>query len=201
MTARDRGLAAETRELLAAVLEAIDVPYAATTGGEETRARIMGERVMQLKVSLRPLAEASDRGDRYMDEVFTDGLAYLREQLAEMPAAGFVTHDQAQRRRAAGASWEDAVSLDYRPPAGADQDEEPLAGDQDDEDECGVPDRAPLIVAAPTEPPTTRTLQDDEDPDGGCVAEFIDGSWTYAECGCVECRTHLAEDPTSGEEL
>lgn len=30
--------------------------------------------------------------------------------------------------------------------------------------------------------------------DDECVAEFIDGSWTYADCGCVDCCSRLAED-------
>lgn len=111
-------LSAETRAVIDAVLEAIDIPYAASIGHEETRARIMGERIMQLKVSLRMLAEASDRGDRFIGETLTEGLAYLREQLAEHPAEGYVTAEQAHERCEAGATWTDAVRLDYATPAG-----------------------------------------------------------------------------------
>lgn len=108
----------ETRALLDVVLEAIDIPYAATTGGDETRTRIMGDRVMQLKVSLRRLAEAADRGDRHMDETLAEGLAYLRTCLAEHPAAGYVTDRQARERCEAGATWTEAVRLDCAAPAG-----------------------------------------------------------------------------------
>lgn len=108
----------QTRAVIDAVLEALDIPYAATTGGDETRARIMGDRVMQLKVSLRRLAEAADGGDRHMDEQFAEGLAYLRKCLAEMPAAGYVTDRQARERCEAGATWTEAVRLDYAAPVG-----------------------------------------------------------------------------------
>lgn len=106
----------ETRAVIDTVLEAIDIPYAATVGHEETRARILGERIMQLKVSLRLIAEADDRRDRFMDEKFTDGLAYLRKCLAEHPPTGYVTAQQARDRTAAGASWPEAVSLNYQGP-------------------------------------------------------------------------------------
>ncbi|MVO87897.1 hypothetical protein GPA10_24850 [Streptomyces sp. p1417] len=32
----------------------------------------------------------------------------------------------------------------------------------------------------------------DEDGDGDCHAEFIDGSWTY--CGCPDCEQREADD-------
>lgn len=102
-------LSGETRDLLAVVLEAIDIPYAATAGHEETRARILDGRIMQLKVSLQRIAEAADRGDRYVDETLTEGLAYLREQLAAHPAEGYVTDRQARERCEAGATWTEAV--------------------------------------------------------------------------------------------
>jgi hypothetical protein len=102
-------LSGETRALLDVVLEAIDIPYAATAGHEETRTRIMGERIMQLKVSLQRIAEAADRGDRYADEHLADGLAYLRERLAEIPPTGYVTDKQARERCEAGATWTEAV--------------------------------------------------------------------------------------------
>lgn len=114
---RTQGLTAETREVIGVVLDALDIPYAATTGHDQVRARIMGERILQLVVSLRSLAEAADRGDRYMDERFAEGLAYLRKCLAEHPAEGYVTGEQVRERTAAGADWMDAVRLDYQEPA------------------------------------------------------------------------------------
>lgn len=107
-------LSAETRAVIDAVLEALDIPYAATVAHDETRARIMDERIMRLKVSMEHLAEAADRGDRFMDEKFTENLAYLRERLAEHPAEGYVTAAQARERCDAGATWSEAVRLDYQ---------------------------------------------------------------------------------------
>jgi hypothetical protein len=143
------GLSAETR----AVLDAIDIPYAATTGHEETRRRILDDRLMNMVAYLRGIADRDDARD------LTPDLGMPRERLDENPAAGYVTHDQAAARTAAGASWTDAIRLDYRGP-----DAEP-----------GIPQ--------PTGP--------DED---GCTAEFIDESWTFDKCGCIDCRTRIAED-------
>lgn len=94
----------ETRALVDAVLEALAIPYAATVGHEEARAKILNERLRHTLVMLQNLAA------RDVDLAWS--LEYLRERLAEYPPTGYVTHDQAAERLAAGASWMEAVRLD-----------------------------------------------------------------------------------------
>lgn len=108
-------LTAETRDLIAAVVETLAIPYAATVGHEKTRAKILDERVMQLFVALKPLTSAADVTVERLAWV----LDYLREKLAEHPPVGYVTDEQARARCDAGATWPDAVRLDY-PGPGAD---------------------------------------------------------------------------------
>lgn len=103
----------ETRSVIDAVLEAIDIPYAATVGHDETRARILGQRIMALKVAFKLIA---DTGDRDADQLGRR-LADLRESLADHPAEGYVTDQQAHERCEAGATWTEAVRLDYAAPA------------------------------------------------------------------------------------
>ncbi|MFG2016510.1 hypothetical protein [Actinomadura geliboluensis] len=123
------GLSAETRAVVAVVLEALDIPYAATVAHAETRTRILGERVLHLVVILRGMLQRDRAGDVSGD------LEYLREKLAENPAAGYVTDEQARARCDAGAGWMDAVRLDYD---GTDDDEgdvpAPDADGRDDKD-------------------------------------------------------------------
>jgi hypothetical protein len=76
------------REVIDVVLEALDIPYAATAGDEEIRGEILDQRLMQLVVSLRALRDDPGRDAAWM-------LAYLRERLAEHPAAGYQTWDEA----------------------------------------------------------------------------------------------------------
>lgn len=78
------------REVLDVVLEALDIPYAATAGDDETRQKILDQRLMQLVVSLRTL-----RDDPGRDAAWT--LAYLREKLAEHPATGYRTWAEARQ--------------------------------------------------------------------------------------------------------
>uniref|UniRef100_UPI003518A9B0 hypothetical protein n=1 Tax=Streptomyces calvus TaxID=67282 RepID=UPI003518A9B0 len=96
---------ANTRDLLAAVLEALDIPHPATTGGAEVYDRIRGERATHVVVALRSV----------LDEKPLMGIewttAYLREQLAEHPAAGYVTVGQAHAALAKGKTWSQAVAL------------------------------------------------------------------------------------------
>jgi hypothetical protein len=148
------GLSAETRAVLDVVLDALDIPHAATVGHAETRARILDDRLMNTVVYLRSIANRDDA------KSLTTDLGLLLERLDENPAAGYVTHDQAHTRIIVGASWSDAISLDYQGP------------------------NAEPGVSQPTGP--------DEDE---CGTEFIDGSWTFDKCGCIECRTRIADDP------
>ncbi|MGW4022849.1 hypothetical protein [Streptomyces sp. NPDC005009] len=99
------------RELLAAVLEALDIPHPATVGGAEAHDRVLNDRVTHVVVALRSVLD----DDPLMSVEWTT--AYLREQLAKHPATGYVTANQAQAALAAGKSWSEAVTL----PAGEDQ--------------------------------------------------------------------------------
>ena len=93
----------ETRAVVDAVIEALDIPYAATVGHEETRQTILDERIRHLVVCMRGMVGPDPEPEWR--------LAYLRDKLAEHPATGYVTIDQAQERVAQGASWSEAVRL------------------------------------------------------------------------------------------
>lgn len=102
---------AEVRDLLAAVLEAIDLPHPATTGGAEVHDRLLSARVVHARVALRNLLDdGPDLGPAWTAR-------YLRERLAEHPVTGYVTVDQAHAALAEGKSWSEAVAL----PAGEGQ--------------------------------------------------------------------------------
>lgn len=92
------------RDLLAAVLEAIDVPGAATTGGAPVADRLLSTRAMHARIGLRALLD----GD-VTDSAWS--AAYLRERIAEHPVIGYVTLDQADAALAAGKTWREAVTL------------------------------------------------------------------------------------------
>ncbi|MFD9319305.1 hypothetical protein ACFWDQ_16675 [Streptomyces sp. NPDC060053] len=95
----------DVRDLLAAVLEAIDLPHPATVGGAEAHDRLLNTRTVHARIALRNL----------LDEGPALGLAwtakYLRERLAEHPVAGYVTVDQAHAALDAGKTWTEAVTL------------------------------------------------------------------------------------------
>jgi hypothetical protein len=93
------------RDLLAAVLDALDIPHPATTGGAEVYDRIRNERATHVAVALRSVLDVKP----LMDIEWTT--AYLREQLAKHPAAGYVTVDQAHAALDAGKTWSEAVTL------------------------------------------------------------------------------------------
>jgi hypothetical protein len=81
--------AAELREALAATLEAIDIPFAATVGDEETRTAILVERAGHAAIMLRGVLGE----DATVDVPWS--VAYLRDRLAEHPATGYRTWDEA----------------------------------------------------------------------------------------------------------
>lgn len=101
----------DVRALLAAVLEALDIPHPATAGGDEVYGRIRNDRATHVTVALRSVLDDKP----LMDIEWTT--AYLREQLANHPPIGYVTVDQAHAALAEGKSWSEAVAL----PAGEDQ--------------------------------------------------------------------------------
>ncbi|MET7731596.1 hypothetical protein ABZT02_09525 [Streptomyces sp. NPDC005402] len=96
---------ADTRALLAAVLEALDIPHPATVGGNEAHDKVLNDRVMHAAIALRSVLDDKP----LMDTEWTT--AYLRERLAEHPPAGYVTVNQARAARAAGKSWSESVAL------------------------------------------------------------------------------------------
>ncbi|MFD9444248.1 hypothetical protein ACFWBR_20370 [Streptomyces sp. NPDC060006] len=101
----------DIRDLLAAVLEALDIPHPATTGGTEAHDRILNDRATHAMIALRSVLDDKP----LMDTEWTT--AYLREQLAKHPATGYVTVNQAHAALAEGKSWSEAVAL----PAGDDE--------------------------------------------------------------------------------
>ena len=99
------------RDLLAAVLEALDLPHPATIGGTEAHDRLLNTRAVHARIALRSLLDdGPDLGPAWSAQ-------YLRERLAEHPVTGYVTVDQAHAALDAGQSWSEAVTL----PAGEDQ--------------------------------------------------------------------------------
>lgn len=96
---------ADVRDLLAAVLEALDIPHPATIGHAEVYDQIRGERATHAVVALRSILDDKP----LMGIEWT--AAYLREQLAKHPATGYVTVAQAHAALAEGKTWTEAVAL------------------------------------------------------------------------------------------
>jgi hypothetical protein len=81
MTARE--IPAPVCELLAAVLEAIDLPYPATVGDSERYHDVLEQRVAHVAIALRGvLHDRPLMGAEWEAE-------YLRERLAEHPPTGY----------------------------------------------------------------------------------------------------------------
>ena len=74
------------RGLLAAVLEALDIPAPATFGDHEAHDRILNDRAMHAKIALRSILE--DGAPLGVDWTTT----YLRERLGEHPPTGYQHH-------------------------------------------------------------------------------------------------------------
>jgi hypothetical protein len=88
---------------LAAVLEALDIPHAATMGDEEVRDAILMMRVMHAVVFLQGVAR--DRAAGLPPEY---SLNWLRDKLAEHPAVGYRTWDEAVAERHARETGQEA---------------------------------------------------------------------------------------------
>jgi hypothetical protein len=71
-------------EALEAVLEALDIPHAATVGDEEKRTAILVERIGHTVVMLNSILRAEHPAPDVPWSV-----AYLRARLAEHPAVGY----------------------------------------------------------------------------------------------------------------
>lgn len=105
------------RELLAVVLEGLDVPYAATVGGEEVRSKVVTDRAMKIAVTLRAVVAGLPRYTTISAQT-----AYLREALEEHPARGYVTWETAMARREAGQDYMQSVTA-QTPDEGFEDDE------------------------------------------------------------------------------
>lgn len=82
----------DTRPLLdalTAVREALDIPHAATVGDDETRAKILDQRLSLTVIMLRGILERPTTG------AIPWSVGYLREQLAKHPAQGYKTWAEA----------------------------------------------------------------------------------------------------------
>jgi hypothetical protein len=92
----------ELLDALGVVREALDIPYAATVGGDETRAKILDQRLGHAVGMLRGILGE----DATRDVPWSVG--YLRERLADYPATGYRTWDErmAELKAAKAASQE-----------------------------------------------------------------------------------------------
>jgi hypothetical protein len=81
-------LPAEVRELLGAVLAAIDILYPATVGDVARRLEVLAEQAMHASITLRQVL--AREGTQFPAELPWEA-AYLREQLAAHPPAGYKT--------------------------------------------------------------------------------------------------------------
>ncbi|MDL5201196.1 hypothetical protein [Streptomyces sp. ALI-76-A] len=93
------------RDLLTAVLEALDIPHPAAVGGTEAHDRLLNTRAVHAVIALRAvLSDGPGLGAAWNAQ-------YLRERLAEHPVTGYVTVEQADAALAEGKSWSQAVTL------------------------------------------------------------------------------------------
>lgn len=76
------------RAALEVVLEALDIPLAATTGDDDRRRRIFDQRLGWTIVSLEYLLSHDER-----PEDIQWSIDYLRKKLAEHPPIGYTHHD------------------------------------------------------------------------------------------------------------
>jgi hypothetical protein len=74
----DSGLSMQTRALMAAVTEAVGIPYGASAGDQAAYQKLLAERVMNLNVALNHL------GDRGLADLAWS-LRHLHGRLAELP--------------------------------------------------------------------------------------------------------------------
>ena len=81
---------AQAREALSAVLEALDIPHPATVGDGEVRDRIVMQRVLHTVIFLRGILADSQPAE---DAAWS--LGYFRDKLAQHPAEGYRTWDEA----------------------------------------------------------------------------------------------------------
>ena len=80
----------EATAALAAVRDALDIPHAATVGDEKIRAEIIEQRTGHAVVMLEAVLDGTHPAP---DVAWS--IAYLRARLAEHPATGYRTWDEA----------------------------------------------------------------------------------------------------------
>jgi hypothetical protein len=80
-------LPGDIRDLLAAVLAAIDIPHPRTVGDVPRRREVLAERAMQAAITLERVLRAD--GTAFPADLVWE-TAYLREQLAANPPSGYV---------------------------------------------------------------------------------------------------------------
>lgn len=81
------------RGLLAAILDALDIPHPATVGDSETHDRLLNDRAMHAAIALRSVL-----ADKPLMSIEWTA-AYLREQLLKHPPTGY-RHWGAERAEA-----------------------------------------------------------------------------------------------------
>lgn len=94
---------------LAAIREALTLPYAATADGDKVRDRIFENRLMYVT--------------SFLDDVLGDGphldldfeIRFLVEGIAKHAPVGYVTDVEARAALARGATWTEAVTLPIQP--------------------------------------------------------------------------------------
>ena len=96
------------REALEAIREALAIPHAATMGDEEIRAAIIEQRTGHAVVMLEAVLDGTHPAPDVAWSV-----AYLRDRLAEHPATGYRTWDEAvaETRAAEHAAAEHAAAV------------------------------------------------------------------------------------------
>jgi len=103
VSARQEATAAELRELLEAVREAIDIPYASCAGEDDKRTAALKDRAMRASVILQRVLDEPEG----MDYLRAD-TTFLRNQLADAPL-DYVTHEESRERMARGVPYMEAV--------------------------------------------------------------------------------------------
>jgi hypothetical protein len=87
-TAPATPLPRDVRDLLAAVLAAIDLPHPATVGDQPRQREVLAERVMHAAITLRTVLRAD--GSPFPADLAWE-TAFLHAELAEHPPAGYKT--------------------------------------------------------------------------------------------------------------
>ena len=82
-------LGSPARDALTAVLEALNIPHAATVGEDETRTKILLDRARHTVIMLESILDGS-----HPQPDVPWAVAYLRTRLAEHPAEGYRTWQQ-----------------------------------------------------------------------------------------------------------